>query len=141
MLDHVSITVTDLAMARPFYDAIMAALGQPKVWDDEDGFGYGLRSDADFPRRSYMSVRPVADLTPDRRHWCFKAESRAMVRAFHMAALAHGGKDDGAPGLRAEYHPTYYAAFVLDPDGNRLEAVCHTKPAGDDIAPDRLPGR
>jgi catechol 2,3-dioxygenase-like lactoylglutathione lyase family enzyme len=131
MLDHVSITVTDLARARPFYDAVMAALGQPKVWDDADGFGYGLRSDALHPQRSYFSVRPVAGLKPDRRHWCFKAESRAAVAAFHAAALANGGRDDGAPGPRPEYHPTYYAAFVLDPDGNRLEAVCHGRPAGD----------
>lgn len=130
MLDHVSITVTDLAMARPFYDAVMAALHQPKVWDDDDGFGYGLRSDASHPQRSYISVRPVASLTPDRRHWCFKAQDRRMVRAFHAVALAHGGRDDGAPGLRADYHPSYYAAFVLDPDGNRLEAVCHAAAAG-----------
>jgi catechol 2,3-dioxygenase-like lactoylglutathione lyase family enzyme len=64
-----------------------------------------------------------------------------MVRAFHAAALAHGGRDDGAPGLRAEYHPTYYAAFVLDPDGNRLEVVCHRRAAGERAAPDRLPDR
>jgi catechol 2,3-dioxygenase-like lactoylglutathione lyase family enzyme len=127
MLDHVSITVTDLAAARPFYAAIMAALRQPKVWDDADGFGYGLRSDAEQPQRSYFSVRPVASLAPDRRHWCFKAESREMVRAFHAAALAHGGRDDGAPGLRPDYHPSYYAAFVIDPAGNRLEAVCHAR--------------
>jgi catechol 2,3-dioxygenase-like lactoylglutathione lyase family enzyme len=131
MLDHVSITVTDLARARRFYDAIMAALEQPKVWGDEDGSGYGRRSDARHPERSYISVRPVAALTPDRRHWCFKAASREMVRAFHAAALAHGGRDDGPPGLRPDYHPTYYAAFVLDPDGNRLEAVCHAGAAED----------
>ena len=129
MLDHVSITVADLARARPFYDAVMAALGQPKVWQDEDGCGYGLRSDARHPERSYISVRPVAALLPDRRHWCFKASSRDMVAAFHAAALAHGGRDDGAPGPRPDYHPSYYAAFVLDPDGNRLEAVCHVAAA------------
>lgn len=131
MLDHVSITVSDLARALRFYDAIMAALGQPKVWEDGDGCGYGLRSDARHPQRSYISVRPVAGLMPDRRHWCFKSASREMVRAFHAAALANGGRDDGAPGLRAEYHPSYYAAFVVDPDGNRLEAVCHADTAGD----------
>lgn len=129
MLDHVSITVSDLATARPFYDAIMAALGQPKVWEDEDGCGYGLRSDARHPERSYISVRPVPSLVPDRRHWCFKANDREMVRAFHAAALSCGGRDDGAPGVRIEYHPSYYAAFVLDPDGNRLEVVCHAAAA------------
>jgi catechol 2,3-dioxygenase-like lactoylglutathione lyase family enzyme len=125
MLDHVSITVSNLDRARPFYDAVMAALGAPKVWEDADGIGYGLRCDADNPDRSYMSIRPVAHVVADRRHWCFKAASRAMVDAFHAAALAHGGRDDGAPGMRPEYHARYYGAFVLDPDGNRLEAVCH----------------
>lgn len=125
MLDHVSITVTDLARAVPFYDAVMAALGQPKVWGDADGAGYGLRADAGRPDRSYLSIRPVAAVLPDRRHWCFKAASPAMVDAFHAAALAQGGRCDGPPGLRPAYHPRYYAAFVRDPDGNRLEAVCH----------------
>jgi catechol 2,3-dioxygenase-like lactoylglutathione lyase family enzyme len=125
VLDHVSITVTDLARARSFYDAVMAALAQPLVWADADGAGYGLRADAVHPERSYMSIRPVAALIADRRHWCFKAASRAQVDAFHTAALAHGGSCDGPPGLRPEYHPTYYAALVRDPDGNRLEAVCN----------------
>jgi catechol 2,3-dioxygenase-like lactoylglutathione lyase family enzyme len=125
MLDHVSITVTALDRARRFYDAVMSVLGQPRVWADDDGAGYGLRADPDHPERSYISIRPVPQLTRDRRHWCFKARSRAEVDAFHAAALAHGGRDDGRPGLRPDYHPTYYAAFVLDPDGNRLEVVCH----------------
>ena len=60
---------------------------------------------------------------PDNRHWCFRAPSRAAVRAFHQAALANGGTDDGPPGIRESYSPDYYAAFVRDPDGNRLEAV------------------
>ena len=60
-----------------------------------------------------------------RRHWCFKAPSRAAVDAFHAAGLAHGGRDEGAPGLREHYHSHYYAAFLLDPAGNRIEAVCH----------------
>ena len=125
MLDHVSITVSELGRARAFYDAVMAALGQPRVWADADGAGYGLRADADAPDRSYLSIRPVESLQPDRRHWCFKAGTPAMVDAFHAAALAQGGSCDGPPGRRPEYHPHYYAAFVRDPDGNRLEAVCH----------------
>jgi catechol 2,3-dioxygenase-like lactoylglutathione lyase family enzyme len=64
-------------------------------------------------------------IAADRRHWCFRAPSRAAVDAFHAEGLAHGGTDDGAPGLRPDYHETYYAAFLLDPDGNRIEAVCH----------------
>jgi catechol 2,3-dioxygenase-like lactoylglutathione lyase family enzyme len=67
----------------------------------------------------------------DRRHWCFRAPDRAAVDAFHAAALAHGGRCDGPPGVRPHYHAHYYAAFVLDPDGNRIEAVCHRAPESD----------
>lgn len=128
MLDHVSITVSDLAAAERFYDAVLAAIGVAKVGvlPAEAWIGYGARSDADHPERSYLSVRlgPRPEDAP-RRHWCFKAPDRAAVDAFWHAGLAHGGRDNGAPGLRPEYHPSYYAAFLLDPDGNRIEAVCH----------------
>ncbi len=66
----------------------------------------------------------------DNRHWCFRAPDRSAVDAFHAAGLASGGRCDGPPRLRPEYHPHYYAAFLLDPDGNRIEAVCHRPPAG-----------
>lgn len=129
MLDHVSITVSDLVAAEPFYDAVMAALGVPKVGSDPGDFwiGYGARADGAHPGRSYLSIRqgPKPETAP-RRHWCFKAPSRAAVEAFWRAGLASGGRDDGPPGLRPDYHPTYYAAFLLDPEGNRIEAVCHT---------------
>ncbi|WP_342235772.1 VOC family protein [Inquilinus sp. OTU3971] len=128
MLDHVSITVSDLAAAERFYDSVLAALGVAKVGvlPAEAWIGYGERSDADHPERSYLSIRlgPRPEDAP-RRHWCFKAPSRTAVEAFWHAGLAHGGRDNGAPGLRPEYHPSYYAAFLLDPDGNRIEAVCH----------------
>jgi len=126
MIDHVSITVADIARARPFYDAIMAALGHPKVADEPRRLGYGLRKRAGFDAGSYMAVFE-ADLAvvADRRHWCFTALSRAAVDRFHEAALANGGRDDGAPGPRPDYHPHYYGAFVLDLDGNRLEAAHH----------------
>ncbi|MGK9165083.1 VOC family protein [Inquilinus limosus] len=126
MLDHVSITVSDLAAAERFYDAVLAALGVAKVGTDRTWIGYGERCDAAHPERSYLSIRlgPRPEDAP-RRHWCFKAESRAAVDAFWRAGLAHGGRDNGAPGLRPDYHPSYYAAFLLDPDGNRIEAVCH----------------
>lgn len=125
MLDHVSITVSDISRARPFYDAVFAALGVPKVYDRPDALGYGLRAGPDAPARSYVSIFPSPSMVADRRHWCFKAPNRAAVDAFHAAGLARGGRCDGAPGLRAHYHPSYYAAFLTDPDGNRLEAVCH----------------
>ncbi|WP_322516975.1 VOC family protein [Rhodopseudomonas palustris] len=126
MLDHVSITVADIAVAEPFYDAIMAALGVVKVGARGDWLGYGERARPDHPERVYLSIRKGERPEPAYgRHWCFKAASRAAVDAFWQAGLAHGGTDQGAPGLR-DYHPGYYAAFLADPDGNRLEAVCHT---------------
>lgn len=127
MLDHVSLTVSDLTRAEAFYDAVFQVLHVPKVGSDhaEGWIGYGERSSAAQPERSYFSVR--LGLPPDdapRRHYCFKAPSRAAVDAFWRAGLAHGGYDLGAPGLR-HYHASYYAAFLFDPDGNRIEAVCH----------------
>jgi catechol 2,3-dioxygenase-like lactoylglutathione lyase family enzyme len=126
MLDHVSVTVSDPARSLPFWDAIMAALGVPCVRRDEDNAGYGVRNRPGDDGHSYLSVRTsTGTVVPDNRHWCFRAPDRAAVHAFHAAALAHGGLCDGPPGPRPHYHASYYAAFVLDPDGNRLEAVCH----------------
>jgi catechol 2,3-dioxygenase-like lactoylglutathione lyase family enzyme len=126
MLDHVSIAAgDDMAAAERFYDAVTAALGIPKVGAEPDWLGYGARADAEHPERAYLSVRAGPAGTVAAHHWCFKAASRAAVDAFHRAGLAAGGRDDGAPGLRPAYHPHYYAAFLLDPAGNRVEAVCH----------------
>ncbi|GAB4363863.1 MAG: VOC family protein [Kiloniellaceae bacterium] len=132
MLDHISITVADIGRAAPFYDAIMAALSVPQVVRSEGQLGYGLRNRPDDDSHSYFSVFQSrrADLVPDNRHWCFRAPSREAVDAFHAAGLANGGTCDGPPGLRDDYHPGYYAAFLLDPDGNRVEAVCHRIPPG-----------
>jgi catechol 2,3-dioxygenase-like lactoylglutathione lyase family enzyme len=120
MLDHLSITTADLDRAQHFYDAVMSALGYLRVYRSARGIGYGERSGPG----GYISVYLSDNVVADRRHWAFRAQTRAAVRAFHAAALAAGGRDDGPPGLRPEYDPTYYAAFVLDPDGNRIEAVC-----------------
>lgn len=120
MIDHLSITVTDLDRAQAFYDAALGALGYPRVNRRERAIGYGERGGP----LSYISVYlSSGTMVPDNRHWCFRAPSRAAVRAFHAAALANGGRDDGPPGIREIYSPTYYAAFVLDPDGNRIEAM------------------
>src|SRR5262249_6634811 len=116
MLDHVSITVTDMKRAAKFYDAIMSALDIPCVAREPDRLGYGLRNRPDDDSRTYLSVRPSTNVVPDRRHWCFRAPNRAAVEAFHAAGIAAGGTDDGAPGLRPNYHATYYAAFLSDPD-------------------------
>jgi catechol 2,3-dioxygenase-like lactoylglutathione lyase family enzyme len=130
LLDHVSLTVAGLDTARPFYDAVMQALGAAKVYDRPDALGYGERCRPGDAGHTYISILADAaePLAGTRRHWCFKAASRAVVDAFHAAGLAHGGRDDGAPGLRPHYHPHYYAAFLLDPSGNRIEAVCHDAP-------------
>lgn len=128
LLDHVSISVAGLDSARPFYDAVMQALGAAKVYDRADALGYAERCGPGDAGHSYLTIHADAEAPPAasaRRHWCFKAASRGAVDAFHATGLAHGGRDDGAPGLRPHYHPHYYAAFLLDPSGNRIEAVCH----------------
>ena len=125
MIDHVSIIVGDLSRAEKFYDAIMRALNYPKVVRDENRIGYGERSSPEHPERCYISIRSgLPKRSESRRHWAFRAPSREAVVAFHRDGLATGGMDDGAPGLR-DYHAHYFAAFLIDPDGNRLEAVCH----------------
>jgi catechol 2,3-dioxygenase-like lactoylglutathione lyase family enzyme len=125
MLDHVYITASDMVAAERFYDAVMDALGVIKVGSRADWIGYGERADADHPDRIYIAIRKgPAPHQADACHWCFKARSRTVVDAFWAAGLATGGSDDGAPGLR-QYHACYYAAFLRDPDGNRIEAVCH----------------
>ncbi|USI71574.1 VOC family protein [Sphingomonas morindae] len=126
LLDHVSIGVPDLDAARPFYDAIMEALGVSKVYDRVDAIGYGARCSADDVQSSclavYLDQSPIAT---NRRHWCFKASTRDQVDSFHRRGLATGGRSDGGPGVRPHYHEHYYGAFLFDPAGNRVEAVCH----------------
>ncbi len=126
MLDHVSITVSEMVRAAEFYDAVFAALGHPCVRRDADVLGYGLRNRPDDDGHTYISILATQiPISADGRHWCFRAPSRNAVDAFHAAGLAAGGRDDGPPGLRRDYHDAYYAGFLLDPDGNRIEAVCH----------------
>lgn len=126
LLDHVSITVRDLNAARPFYEAVMTALGVPKVNDRPDAIGFGQRNRPDDDTHTYLSVYQSAVAAADpRRHWCFRAASAAQVRAFFQAGLEAGGTSEGEPGLRPHYHPRYFAAFLADPEGNRIEAVYH----------------
>lgn len=126
LLDHVSIAVRDLSRVRPFYEAVMAALGVEKVHDRPDAVGYGKRNAAGDDSHSYLSVYESPSAVPDpRRHWCFRAQSEDEVRRFFAAGLSAGGTSDGAPGLRPNYHPAYFAAFLIDPEGNRVEAVYH----------------
>lgn len=118
LIDHIQLVVRDLDASRDFYKAVLAVLEIPIV-GTADGYFWAdelVVSSAD-------SVAALGVLT-GRHHLAFQARDRATVDAFHRAALAHGGRNNGAPGERA-YHPGYYAAFVLDPDGNNVEAVYH----------------
>ncbi|HKO06396.1 MAG TPA: VOC family protein [Alphaproteobacteria bacterium] len=121
-LDHASIAVGDLASSAAFYDAALAPLGLARAKAAAHAIGYGPGHPVFWiiERGSKGRAKPGLGL-----HFCFGAQTRAAVDAFHSTALAHGGSDNGAPGLRPEYHPHYYGAFVLDPDGYKLGAVCH----------------
>lgn len=122
MLDHVSIGVRDIAAARRFYDAALAPLGYGCLSVGDGSLGYG-KGDMIAWWLSRVD-RPVAAEMGSGLHFCFAAPSRAAVDAFHAAALAHGGQDNGAPGLRPDYGAGYYAAFAIDPEGYRVEAYC-----------------
>ncbi len=121
MINHISIGSGDLAKARKFYDAALKPLGYTCLSKDDASVGYG----SDEARFWVLkSARPVAQNAESGLHLCFDAPTRKSVDAFYKAALAAGGKDNGKPGLRASYGPSYYAAFVVDPDGHRVEAYC-----------------
>lgn len=118
LIDHIGMVVRDMAASRAFYSAIFAALEIPVGGWDEHNFW------ADELFLATLDSDDVQGEPTGRHHIAFQARDRAMVDAFYRAALAHGGRDNGPPGERA-YHPGYYAAFVLDPDGNNIEAVFH----------------
>jgi catechol 2,3-dioxygenase-like lactoylglutathione lyase family enzyme len=125
MLGHLSFGVRDLARAARFYDAALGPLGYVRVWDGAPkGVGYGPPGDGD---KLALFAKPETHAPGPGFHLAFDAPNRAAVDAFHEAALAAGGRDDGAPGVRAHYGPTYYAAFVIDLDGHKLEAVHQQK--------------
>ena len=125
MLDHVTLTVADTGKASAFYDAALAPLGIAVAFappPDAAGriayMGYGSGGEA------YFWIGQGEPAT-GRAHVAFTANDRASVDAFYAAGMAAGGRDNGAPGFRPHYHPDYYGAFVLDPDGHNIEAVCH----------------
>jgi catechol 2,3-dioxygenase-like lactoylglutathione lyase family enzyme len=126
MLDHVSLGVTDIDRSRRFYDAILRPLGLVRIVDFGGGRGSDYGAAPGSPGVEFTITREGGVKAPiPGAHICFRAPDRAAVDAFHAAALTRGGRDDGAPGLRPHYHADYYGAFVLDPDGHRIEAVCH----------------
>jgi catechol 2,3-dioxygenase-like lactoylglutathione lyase family enzyme len=126
MLDHVSLGVTNVDRSRCFYDAVLRPLGLVRIVDfgRDRGSDYGAAPGSLGVEFTITGEAEVMTPIPG-AHLCFRAPDRAAVDAFHMAAIAWGGRDDGRPGLRPHYHPDYYCAFVLDPDGHRIEAVCH----------------
>jgi len=139
MIDHMSVSCADMARSAAFYDAALATLGYARAmeFDSPDGnykgIGYGLQEKPVFwiggligqAAEGAPAIAPMPGF-----HVAFHAENRAAVDAFYEAALAASGTDNGAPGLRPHYHADYYAAFVIDPDGHHVEAVCH-KPQRD----------
>lgn len=129
MYDHLSLGVADLDRAAAFYDACLLPLGLVRLWRVPRAVGYGPPG---FTGEAPFAVVLGGDdaRAPGKGwHLAFAAKSRAAVDGFHAAAVAHGGADDGPPGIRHNYDPGYYAAFVRDPDGHRLEAVLHEKQA------------
>lgn len=130
MLHHISFGVTDIQRSMRFYDAVLSALGYARVWEDvaegdaDAAVGYGHPGGGD---KFALKLRAGAQVAAGPGfHLAFAAPSREAVQTFHAAALKHGGADNGPAGLRPDYGPHYYAAFVVDPDGYRIEAVINS---------------
>jgi catechol 2,3-dioxygenase-like lactoylglutathione lyase family enzyme len=116
MFDHIGLHVSDLAASIRFYTAALAPLGFVLCSKDDSSAGFGPKDEP--------ALWLYASKSGTKAHVAFRAKDRKAVDRFHAAAVDAGGKDHGAPGLRADYSPTYYAAFLIDPDGNNVEAVC-----------------
>ncbi len=121
MLNHISIGVASVAKAKAFYDATLSTLGYRCLSEDAGSLGYG---DEAVVFWVLQADKPVPDEGASGLHICFSATTQESVNRFHAAGLRHGGRDNGKPGLRPDYGPHYYAAFLKDPDGYRLEAHC-----------------
>jgi catechol 2,3-dioxygenase-like lactoylglutathione lyase family enzyme len=124
MIDHTGITVSDFATAKAFYDKAMAPLGASLLVMVPEQFTGGIKVGGYGRERPVFWLHEKQEASPG-RHYAFTANSRSDVDAFYSAAIAAGGKDNGPPGPRPHYHADYYGAFVIDPDGNNIEAVCH----------------
>lgn len=132
MIDHLGISARDFVSSRQFYEAALTPLGVAKMMEvapEESGgyhgIGYGKNGKPFFWLSNDFHKIATDGARGTGIHIAFAADDRAAVDAFYAAAIRHGGRDNGPPGIRAHYHPTYYAAFVLDPDGFNVEAVCH----------------
>ena len=118
MIDHVGLGVSDLEQSKTFYQQALGPLGYQLLLERDGSAGFGRNGKPDL---FIHANRPLSGPT----HVAIASPDRATVQAFHTAGLAAGGRDNGPPGLRPHYHQDYYGAFVLDPDGNNIEAVCH----------------
>lgn len=118
IIDHIGMPVSDFNKSKAFYTRALAPLGIESVMEMDNWAGFGKDGSPEF----WFGTE---DTAPQPIHVAFTADNREAVRQFHKAALAAGGRDNGAPGIREHYHPNYYAAFVYDPDGHNIEAVCH----------------
>jgi len=121
MIDHVSIGVGDISKSKHFYDSVLIPLGYKCLSESADSLGYGSDTVAFWICKT---ERPVPADDKSGLHFCFRAPTGKGIDGFHAAALAAGGRDNGKPGVRAEYGADYYAAFVIDPNGYRIEAYC-----------------
>ena len=125
MLDHIGYPVADFARSKAFYETALKPLGLALLMEvTKEQTGAGAHAGFGHDDKPFFWIGTGAKAAGG-THVAFAAATRAEVDAFHRAALAAGGRDNGAPGLRPHYHPNYYAAFVFDPDGNNVEAVCH----------------
>ena len=126
MIDHISFGVSDFARSTAFYDQALAPLGVVRLFDvpKEHSSGVKVTGYGDDHPWFWLAAE---NATTGMMHIAFRAKNRDVVRAFHAAAIRAGGMDNGEPGLRPHYHTNYYAAFVLDPDGHNIEAVCHSQ--------------
>jgi catechol 2,3-dioxygenase-like lactoylglutathione lyase family enzyme len=127
MLDHVGIEVSDFERSKAFYTQALEPLGIRLLMEPVEGAA-GFGSDTEYGPKPYFWVAARERPVVSGAHISFGARTPELVDAFHAAALSAGGTDNGAPGPRPIYHPGYYGAFVLDPDGNNIEAVCHQAP-------------
>lgn len=123
MFSHVTVGTNDMDRARCFYDAVLLTLGHRRFAEGRGHTGYGAPASAQMWILAPFNRQPAS--VGNGGHVAFLAPDRAAVDAFYAAALAHGGADEGPPGPRPQYHPGYYGAYVRDPDGNKIQAVCH----------------
>ncbi|WP_225889846.1 VOC family protein [Indioceanicola profundi] len=125
LVAHVSLGVSDLPRSAAFYDKVLATLGVGRLFEDHDHIAYGRRGETFFIINLPLDPARGEARFNNGGHICFRAASTEQVQAFHRVALENGATDNGGPGLRPHYTPTYYAAFVLDPDGHNIEAVTY----------------